>query len=61
MLDAHQTMKSRSQTHIDIHDASVRQSWADTFGITDQQLRKAVQMAGSRISMVAGYLGKPTR
>ena len=61
MLDANQTMKSRSQTHIDMHDASARQSWAETFGISDQQLRKAVRMAGSRISMVAGYLGKPLR
>lgn len=53
------TSTSRPQTHINIHDASVRQLWAERFGITDQQLRKAVKLAGTRISMVAGYLGKP--
>ena len=53
------TSTSRPQTHIDIHDASVRQLWAERFGVTDQQLRKAIKLAGSRISMVAGHLGKP--
>lgn len=53
------TATSRPMTHIDIYDASIRQLWAERFGITDQQLRKAVKLAGSRISMVAGHLGKP--
>jgi len=61
MSDIQPIMKSRSKTHIDIYDASSRRSWADHFGVTDQQLRKAIQLAGSRISMVAGHLGKPIR
>jgi hypothetical protein len=60
MSDA-QPVKSRRATHIDIYDASCRRSWAEHFGITDQQLRKAVHLAGSRISTVAGHLGKPVR
>jgi len=50
---------TRTPTHIDIYDASVRQLWTERFGISDQQLRKAVQLAGSRVSTVAGHLGKP--
>jgi hypothetical protein len=42
-----------------MYDKGARQAWAERFNITEQQLRKTVQLAGSRISMVAGHLGKP--
>lgn len=49
----------RSKTHIDISDRSVRNLWMGRFGVTDERLRKAVRVVGSRISTVSDYLGLP--
>ncbi|GJE58193.1 DUF3606 domain-containing protein [Methylobacterium trifolii] len=51
------TTESRVKTHIDIHDRSVREHWSHHFGISDERLRKAVRMVGTRASSVAAYLG----
>ena len=59
MSAAQPSATSRTPRHIDIYDALVCQLWTDRYGITDPQLRKAVQLAGSRVSMAAGYLDKP--
>jgi hypothetical protein len=48
-----------SKTHIDIYDRAARQHWAHHFGVTEERLRKAVTMVGSRLSTVADYLGQP--
>jgi hypothetical protein len=50
----------RSKTHVDIYDRTARQHWAHYFGVTEERLRKAVTMVGSRLSTVADYLGQPT-
>ncbi|UIY43525.1 DUF3606 domain-containing protein [Methylobacterium radiotolerans] len=47
------------QTHIDIFDRDARQAWALRFGVTEERLRKAVRMVGSRITSVAAYLDQP--
>ena len=48
-----------SRTHIDIHNRAAREHWAHHFGVTEDRLRKAVTMVGSRLSTVADYLGQP--
>ncbi len=50
----------RDQSHLNIYDAAARQHWALRFGVTEERLRKAVTMVGSRLSTVADYLGHPT-
>lgn len=46
-------------SHIDMYDRAVREGWAQRFAVTDERLRKAVRMVGSRVSSVAAYLGLP--
>ena len=49
------------RTHIDVFDRSAREAWALRFGVTEERLRKAVRMVGSRVTSVAAYLGQPVR
>ena len=49
----------RHQTHIDMFDYTDRQRWAQHFGITEEDLQKAVRMVSARITTVAAYLGHP--
>jgi hypothetical protein len=49
----------RHLTHLNIYDPAARQHWAIRFGVTEERLRKAVTMVGSRLSTVADYLGHP--
>ena len=49
----------RDQTHLNIYDPAARQHWAIRFGATEERLRRAVTMVGSRLSTVADYLGQP--
>ena len=49
------------KTHIDVFDRSAREAWAHRFGVTEERLRKAVRMVGSRVTSVAAYLGQPAR
>ena len=51
--------ESRGKTHIDIYDRAMREEWAHRFGVSEERLRKAVTMVGSRITSVAAYLDKP--
>jgi hypothetical protein len=53
------SIDSRGKTHIDIYDRATREAWAQRFAVSEQQLRKAVTMVGSRITSVAAYLDKP--
>ncbi|MEH3061515.1 MAG: DUF3606 domain-containing protein [Methylobacterium radiotolerans] len=47
--------------HIDVFDRAAREHWASRFGVTEERLRKAVRMVGSRVTSVAAYLGQPPR
>ncbi|MGU3417002.1 DUF3606 domain-containing protein [Methylobacterium sp. D54C] len=49
------------KTHIDVFDRAAREHWALRFGVTEERLRKAVRMVGSRVASVAAYLGQPSR
>ncbi|MCJ2101828.1 DUF3606 domain-containing protein [Methylobacterium sp. E-046] len=44
------------RTHLDIHDGSSRESYARLFGVSEEQLRKAVRLVGSRVSTLRGHL-----
>ena len=47
-----------NKRHIDLADRFDREAWARHFEVTDQRLRKAVRMVGSRVATVAAYLGR---
>ena len=51
--------KPRTKTHFSIYDRVERAQLAHRFGVTEERLRKAVTMVGSRITTVADYLGTP--
>lgn len=48
-------MSNQERTHLDIHDRSSRENTAKLFGVTDEQLRKAVRLVGSRVSTLRGH------
>ncbi len=50
-----------TKTHIDVFDRAAREAWAHRFGVTEDRLRKAISMVGSRVTSVAAYLGLPNR
>ncbi|CAO4164957.1 DUF3606 domain-containing protein [Methylorubrum zatmanii] len=58
MSSADQITRARTATHIDIHDSSSRKHWADQLQVSDERLRKAVRMVGTRVSSVSAYLAK---
>lgn len=49
------------KAHIDVFDRAAREHWALRFGVTEDRLRKAVRMVGSRATSVAAYLGQSSR
>ena len=49
------------KAHIDVFDRAAREHWALRFGVTEDRLRKAVRMVGSRATSVAAYLGQSVR
>ena len=55
------TFELPAKTHIDMYDRVVRARWAQHFGVTDERLRKAVRMVGSRIATVTDHFGLPKR
>ena len=52
------TALNTTKTHLDVHDQSARLALAEALGVTDEKLKKATQMVGTRISTIRGYLGK---
>ena len=44
--------------HIDIHDGADRARWAGLLGVSDERLRKAVRLVGTRVASVSAYLAK---
>lgn len=49
----------REPTHVEMYDRVARTAFIERLGITDEQLRKAVAMVGTRMTTIANYLGKP--
>jgi hypothetical protein len=58
--DAEQaTMASQDEpTHLDIHDRSSRQAYARLFGVTEEQLRKAARLVGTRVKTLRSHLAR---
>jgi hypothetical protein len=51
---------TQNKSHIDIYDRASRQAWAQHFGISEDRLRKAVTMVGTRITSITAYLHRPS-
>jgi hypothetical protein len=60
-LDPIMPTELHDKAHIDVFDRAAREHWALRFGVTEERLRKAVRMVGSRVTSVAAYLGHPAR
>jgi hypothetical protein len=58
-LDPAMPTELHDKAHIDVFDRAAREHWALRFGVTEERLRKAVRMVGSRVTSVAAYLGQP--
>ncbi|GJD57683.1 DUF3606 domain-containing protein [Methylobacterium dankookense] len=46
----------REPTHLNIWDRVEREAFAARMGVSEDKLRKAVQMVGSRITTLSSYL-----
>ena len=44
------------RTHLDIWDRVARGAFAARMGVSDEKLRKAIWMVGSRITTLSSYL-----
>ena len=47
-----------AKTHVDVLNRAERLNLANYFGISDEQLKKAIRLVGPRISTIRAYLGK---
>ena len=47
------------KSHIQVYDRTDRQLWAQRFGVSEERLRKAVRLVGTRLTTIADYLGRP--
>ena len=45
-----------SKTHIDIYDSQQRSQMASRFGVSEDRLKRAVRLVGTRISTLKSYL-----
>lgn len=52
------TGRTTKRTHIDLHDGADRTHWAARLGVTDERLRKAIKLVGTRVASVSAYLAK---
>ena len=57
-MDPDMPTELHDKTHIDVFDRAARERWGLRFGVTEERLRKAVRMVGSRVTSVAAYLGQ---
>lgn len=44
------------KTHIDIYDSQQRSQMASRFGVSEDRLKRAVRLVGTRISTLKSYL-----
>lgn len=49
---------TRNEIMLDIYDRSAREEMAERLGVSEERLRKAVSLVGSRISSITAYLSK---
>jgi hypothetical protein len=54
------TTETQGKSHIEIFDRASRANWAQHFGVSEERLRKAVSMVGTRITSLTAYLHKPS-
>ncbi|GJE39977.1 DUF3606 domain-containing protein [Methylobacterium persicinum] len=52
-------MGTEGKSHIDIVERTSRLGWAKHFNVTEERLRKAVSMVGTRVTSVAAFLHRP--
>ena len=50
---------TKGKSHIDIIDRSRRLAWVQHFGVSEERLRKAVSMVGTRVTSITAYLHRP--
>lgn len=55
MLTNSTCSKPAGKTHLDIHDMEQRSMTASRLGVSEDRLRKAVRIVGTRISTLASY------
>ena len=53
-------MENKGKSHVDILDRASREAWAQHFGVSEDRLRKAVSMVGTRITSITAYLHQPS-
>jgi hypothetical protein len=49
-----------TKSHIDMFDRASREAWAQHFGVSEERLRKAVSMVGTRVTSITAYLHQPS-
>lgn len=54
MAETHNTCSERS--HLDVWDRAARARFAARMGVSEEKLRNAIRMVGSRISTLSSYL-----
>lgn len=52
------TAQFDAKTHVDVLNRDERLSFANYFGVSDEQLKKAIRLVGPRISTIRAYLAK---
>ena len=52
-------MIGQNATPINVNDRRELAIWSWRFGVTEEQLRRAVKQVGSEIDALARYFGKP--
>lgn len=50
---------TEGKSHLDIIERTSRLGWAKHFGVSEERLRKAVSMVGTRVTSVAAFLHRP--
>lgn len=53
------TTGTEGKSHIDIFDRASRAVWVQHFGVSEERLRKAVTMVGTRVTSITAYLHRP--
>lgn len=54
MAETHNTRPERS--HLDVWDRAARTQFAARMGVSEEKLRSAIRMVGSRLSTLSSYL-----
>lgn len=52
--------ETQTKSHVTIFHRASREAWAQHFGVSEERLRKAVSMVGTRVSSITAYLHQPS-